>query len=501
MIVGSFIVAGCLLVLGWTKEIVDSFVAPGDFAQKCMITLAVLAIYAVDFSINAGESRGSLKHLECLISNLETVMSCSRSLIVDTLPIPKQQKGAAWTSRMVSLGHLAGYGIGTIDLVQLFGTSFGDTQFKKMTLFAGVGLIITVGITSWAVTERVLVSRDDDSQNGIAKIVSRIYNAIRQLPPRIQGICWIQFWSWIGWFPFLFYSTTWVGETYFRYDAPVDATESTDALGDIGRIGSMALVVSSLITFIAAFALPLIVKSPEEKAFTLRPPAAIAELVTKLTKYQPSLLTAWICGHLMFASAMLLAPFAHSFKSATTIVAFCGLYVLPASFKLPMLMLYRPWMLASWAPNTFMGMEVNRLSSPTSNRRGSFSRQEAIELLSPQTPYSARSIRTPTTPHTPSLLLLEQASGDDPVATTGELSGLYFGILNIYTTIPQFLGTFISMIVFSILEPGKSPEFHGDDAATSPSSTGPNGIAVCLFIGGLSNICAAWATKKFGDLL
>lgn len=167
-------------------------------------------------------------------------------------------------------------------------------------------------------------------------------------------------------------------------------------------------------------------------------------------------------------------------------------------------MLYRPWMLASWAPNTFMGMEVNRLSSPTTNRRGSFSRPDGIELLSPQTPYSARSARTPIsphTPHTPSLILLQQASGDDPIATTGELSGLYFGILNIYTTLPQFLGTFISMIVFSILEPGKSPEFHGDDAATSKSSTGANGIAVCLFIGGLSNLGAAWATKKFGDLL
>jgi solute carrier family 45, member 1/2/4 len=254
-------------------------------------------------------------------------MSCSRSLIVDTLPISKQQKGAAWTSRMVSLGHLTGYGIGTLDLVQLFGTSLGDTQFKKMTLFAAVGLLIAVSITSWAVTERVLVSRDDDSQDGLAKIIGRIVNATKNLPPRIQAICWIQFWSWIGWFPFLFYSTTWVGETYFRYDAPAEATESTDALGDIGRIGSMALVVSSCITFASAFALPLIVKSPEEKTFTRRPPAAIAELVTKLTKYQPSLLTAWICGHLMFSSAMLLAPFAHSFKFATALVAFCGLYV------------------------------------------------------------------------------------------------------------------------------------------------------------------------------
>ena len=324
MIIGSFIVAACLLVLGWTKEIVEIFVPEGEVAKTCMISLAVSAIYAVDFSINAGESGPKREYA---VSNCRIVMSCSRSLIVDTLPIPKQQKGAAWSSRMVSLGHMSGYAVGTLDLVQLFGTSFGDTQFKKLCLFAAFGLILTVGITSWAVTERVLVSRDGDSEDGLVKIVSQIFSTTKRLPPRIQAICWIQFWSWIGWFPFLFYSTTWIGETYFRYDAPRDATESSDALGDIGRIGSMALVVSSSITFVSAFVLPLIVKSPDENQFTKRPPPAIAGLVTKLSKYQPSLLTAWIYGHLMFSGAMILAPFAHSFKFATALVAFVGLYV------------------------------------------------------------------------------------------------------------------------------------------------------------------------------
>ncbi|KAK1073827.1 hypothetical protein LTR48_009336, partial [Friedmanniomyces endolithicus] len=42
--------------------------------------------------------------------------------------------------------------------------------------------------------------------------------------------------------------------------------------------------------------------------------------------------------------------------------------------------------------------------------------------------------------------------------STGELSGVYLGILNIYTTLPQFVGTGISWLVFSILEPGKSLE-------------------------------------------
>jgi solute carrier family 45 protein 1/2/4 len=87
------------------------------------------------------------------------------------------------------------------------------------------------------------------------------------------------------------------------------------------------------------------------------------------------------------------------------------------------------------------------------------------------------------------------------VASTGELSGLYFGILNIYTTLPQFVATFISLLVFSILEPGKSPELAHDAHPSEHHGTdGPNAIAVCLFIGALCAVGAAYATKKLKDL-
>ncbi|KAG7107505.1 General alpha-glucoside permease like protein [Verticillium longisporum] len=81
IVMGSIIAALSMIVLGFTQEIVGFFVADEKSARGFTITLAVLAIYAVDFAINA-------------------VMSCARSLIVDTLPIEKQQAGAAWSSRM-----------------------------------------------------------------------------------------------------------------------------------------------------------------------------------------------------------------------------------------------------------------------------------------------------------------------------------------------------------------------------------------------------------------
>ncbi len=59
---------------------------------------------------------------------------------------------------MVAIGHLVGYGAGTIDLVKVFGTTLGDTQFKQLTAIAAAALLIAVGVTSYAVKERILIS-------------------------------------------------------------------------------------------------------------------------------------------------------------------------------------------------------------------------------------------------------------------------------------------------------------------------------------------------------
>lgn len=139
MMGGAIIVSICLLMLGWTPELVGMFVSEPATAKSWKIALAVLSIYAVDFAINA-------------------VQASSRSLIVDTLPIAKQQLGSAWASRMTAIGHLIGYGIGTLDLLKIFGKLIGDSQFKQLTFLAAMFFLISVGITCWAVEERILIS-------------------------------------------------------------------------------------------------------------------------------------------------------------------------------------------------------------------------------------------------------------------------------------------------------------------------------------------------------
>ena len=120
--------------------------------------VAVGSIYAVDFSINVG--KGPPLSLSLSVTEMLTklVQCCCRSLIVDTLPIPKQQLGNAWASRMAAIGHLIGYGIGTIDLRALWGDWLGDTQFKQLCVISALALILASAVTSYCVTERILIS-------------------------------------------------------------------------------------------------------------------------------------------------------------------------------------------------------------------------------------------------------------------------------------------------------------------------------------------------------
>lgn len=144
--------------------------------------------------------------------------------------------------------------------------------------------------------------------------------------------------------------------------------------------------------------------------------------------------------------------------------------------------------MALWAPTTFLGVEVNRMTGATENSAPAYRR------LSDASDVEMSNLNDSDDP-------IHLAHGADDhssgTSSTGELSGIYFGILNIYATLPQFIGTFISMIVFAIFEPGKSPELAGDAPPDEQADTrGPNAISICLFIGACSTLGAAWATRK-----
>ncbi|KAK7521008.1 sucrose transporter [Phyllosticta citriasiana] len=440
MVGGAVIVSVFLLILGWAEELVSLFVASPDLKRKVTITLAVLCIYAIDFAINSVQASG-------------------RGLIVDVLPTSKQQLGSAWATRMVAVGSLIGHGCGAVDLGAIFGTTLGDTQFKQLIVVATIALLTCTGITCWAVSEKVYEGKEVGGTGALGMFAQLIRTTVN-LPPRIAAICVVQFWAWIGYFPFMFYSSTWVGEIYKRYDLPKGAQQSADALGEIGRLGSLSLIIFSTITFVGSVVLPAVVRKPDDEKpeFTPRPPPGLARVVEVFEKKKPSLPAAWTLSHVVFSCSMILAPLAKSYRYATTIVAINGI----------------SWAIACWAPFSLMGEEINRLAGSEKSGAG-YRRVSGSDLE----------------------LAGGESSKGGAHGSSGEMSGVYLGILNLFTTLPQFVGTFISWVVFSVLEPGKSPELSKEaHPSEHHARDGPNAIAVCLFIGALSAGVAAYATNR-----
>lgn len=489
MVGGSAVTSLCLVLLGWTKEIVGLVTK----STSVVIVTAVLSIYALDFAINV-------------------VQACCRSIIVDVLPTSQQQTGSAWAARMAACGHVFGFLVGTLPLVDILPLWLGgDTQFKKMCLVAILGLWLAVGITCYSVKERILLQQSsDDATQSITGVLTSLWSRIWNLPPRIQQICWCQFWGWIGWFPFLFYSSTWVGETYYRYEHPEQAggsgsstTSPTDNLGNIGRLGSLSLVLFSVVTLISSVLLPYLVLKPEDSLeslsngstrkgrFTPRPPPSLGKEVQKVlmriyessttNRYKPDLVTTWGLSNLAFAAIMVWAPFVTSLRFATTLVALCGV----------------PWAVSCWAPFAEMGVEINKLAhganaGPAMMTSGgyravrpSIDDDDDIEMETAGRPSNG-------------LLLRVETEGE-----SGELAGIYLGVLNVYTTLPQFVGTAVSWVVFSLLEPTKN-DAGASEAGNEKTENankylnlkGVNSIAVCLFIGAVCAVVAAEATRR-----
>jgi len=128
-----------------------------------------------------------------------------------------------------------------------------------------------------------------------------------------------------------------------------------------------------------------------------------------------------------------------------------------------------------------MGMEINKMNTAAS--------------ISGHTAHKSRDSLELETKEKAGLL---ESSEEQSKESSADTSGVYLGILNLSTTLPQFIGTFISWVVFSVLEPGKSPELAKEAHPDEHHSTeGPNAIAVCLFIGALAAVVAAYATERF----
>lgn len=282
-----------------------------------------------------------------------------------------------------------------------------------------------------------------------------------------------------------------------------DIPRPQDVLTDFSRLGSLALVIFSLVALFASVLLPLLCSSESLKSsFSPTITFAIGGNFKRIHLSYPDLGTVWMISHIVFAGTMVLSPLTGSTGFATFLVALCGI----------------PWTITCWAPFAFIGEEVNRLCIPV------IPSDPTVTMITSAT-YSRRQGSYSSSPrdHAPSdielddgVLMLnhgedgsdsEDQGGEVPNAnmSTGELAGIYLGILNVYTTLPQLFSMLISWVIFRAFEPKLEVPRVTQAASVkdqfSPNTidvnTGnPNASRLRLFIGALSALLAAESTRR-----
>lgn len=489
MIAGSCISTFAIFLLGFTRWFASIFTGWDNESNDILtIWLAVVAIYLIDFSVNA-------------------VMAVDRALIVDTVPPSAQPQATAWAARMVAIGAVLGFFFGNVNLRNAL-PFFGKTQLQILCVVASLVLLGGHFTMATLVKERVLVpnAHGQSNKKSLAQEMKNIWRTLLTLPRLIRQICVIQFFAWLGWFPLLFYATIYIGDLHKR-NFPIPSTEEAQAALDTEatQLGSRALFWSSILSLIGNIVLPAFVAETAINE-TPKPPTRFGygrsheHWWTRLTTIPSSLrvhiASLYAFSHLVFAACMFATLFTDSVAGASLMITITGF----------------PWAVAMWAPFSMLATAILtestaeddngiRLADTRTRQRrpnssdldvnadernvflpgdasdsedehpdGNFKATERIDdRLSVMGNAGAQLSRldiSGTGRGEGYQGLNGSANGGVEEAPSGDLSGkagVILGIQNISVVIPQFLVTGIASLVFAIFDPQTNglPPHHG----------------------------------------
>ncbi|RAL05592.1 bifunctional K:H/Na:H antiporter NHX1 [Aspergillus ibericus CBS 121593] len=463
MVVGGVATVVSLLALAWVKEMTGGIlglfgVDPASSAtQTVVIVLATILMYCLDFSVN-------------------TVQAGIRCFIVDNAPSHQQESANAWASRLTGVGNILGYIFGYMDLPKYF-PFLGNTQFKVLCALASFALAVTLLVSCLYIKERDprLEGLPPSGNPGVITFFRQVFKSIRHLPPEIAKVCEVQLAAWVGWFPFLFYSTTYIGQLFvnpiFAGHPGLSDDDINKAWEEATRIGTFALLVYAIVSFVTNLTLPILVvptyksvvppdptpteSQSEEEPFlnrristssagtAMEPPADFSgireskfgegqEWLSKLQIPGFTLRRAWLLSHVLFAVCMFSTFFIYSYQAATVVIGIVGI----------------SWALTLWAPFALISAEVSRIDTERRIRRH-------------QTEGAGSDAQPPngTAGPLPDGHDLENGSAT-PAAKAGEVeeeenlaqAGIILGLHNVAISAPQIISSLLSSAIFKAFQ-------------------------------------------------
>ncbi|KAL9000004.1 MAG: hypothetical protein Q9169_001249 [Polycauliona sp. 2 TL-2023] len=452
MIGGAIATLISFLALAWTREIVHSVLGlfgadpKSQFVKVASICFAIGWVCLLDVSIN-------------------TVQAGIRAFIVDNAPTHQQEDANAWAGVILGIGSISGYLSGYVNLPKIL-PFFGNTQFKVLSVITCIALGGTVFISCVFVTERD--PRHDApplaEEIGVVAFFKQTYKSARRLSPQIRKVCEVQFFNWIGWFPFLFYITTYIGQLHvnpiFRAHPDMSPTEVDEAWESATRVGSFALLIFAITSFSSNTLLPFLVvpsycAPPVRKSNTTHrsgnqpttPTGTPLPMSASMTSFFPpppdeashsrlarllslaqipwlTLRRAWILSHLLFALCMALTFFITTPFAATVLAGVVGV----------------SWALSLWAPFALISAEISK----------------------------------------------RDAQARETGGVNDDQAGVVLGLHNVAISAPQILATLVSSAIFRVAQKGRGEP--GDDS-----------VGWVMRFGGVAALVAAYMTSRLRE--
>ncbi|MCJ1383585.1 hypothetical protein MMC17_006699 [Xylographa soralifera] len=470
MVAGAAATIASLIALAWTREIVRGILGifgadpKSEGVKVTAICFAIFFVYVLDFAIN-------------------TIQAAIRAFIVDNAPTHQQEDANAMAGRITGFGNILGYLSGYVKLPEIM-PFFGDSQFKVLCVIASLALASTVLISSLYIRERDprLEGPPKIETGGILSFFQQVFSSMKRLPPQVRKVCEVQFFNWIGWFPFLFYITTYIGQLdvnpYFEANPDLSEDQIDKAWENATRIGTFALLVFAITSFSSNMLLPLIIvptyrppQPPPSLAHhehirpssprTPRTPITPGGMSTSMSSFFPpvpsdeshsrlsrllsafqipwlTLRRAWLLSHLLFAACMFSTFFITTATAATVLVGVIGL----------------AWALTVWAPFALISAEISKRDAARRARNAGRGNSEELDSLA------------------------DEESEDQ--------AGVILGLHNVSIAAPQIIATLVSSAIFKLAQ--RERGVAGDDS-----------VGWVLRFGGLAALIAAYMTSRVGE--
>ncbi|KAB5570194.1 major facilitator superfamily domain-containing protein [Coniochaeta sp. 2T2.1] len=459
MLVGAAATICSLLMLAWTKETVGGFL--GLFGadresygvKVTIIVVAVIWVYILDFAIN-------------------TVQAAIRAFIVDCAPSHQQEAANAMASRIVGVGNIVGYVAGYINLPK-FVWWLGDTQFKDLCAIASIALGSTVLLSCLLIRERDPRSEGPPARDkpGVMAFFKKIFGSIKRLPPQIKKVCEVQFCAWIGFFPMLFYTSSYIGEIYaepYLEQNPNMTPEELDKLyQEATRVGTFALLIFACTSLATNVFLPFFIAP----TYDSQPLIGDGQGASQLKDYEEdqkswldyliipgfTLRRAWMLSQILFFVAMTCTYFVRTVTVATILIGLVGI----------------TWALTLWAPWAIISAEISRRDAEQRERK---QRQFFLAGDNVPSPGSSNGYSDQSSPNADSNDLEEES----------DQAGVILGIHNMAIAAPQIIATVASSIIFKFFQKPRG-------------SPGDHSIAIVMALGGIAVLVSAYFIHLIKD--